>query len=63
MIGGGILYSHSEFGGRVTFGFEAYGDGGNDCSSSGHGTHVAGVLGGRVAEVIEDSWWRLPLLA
>ncbi|GGW46234.1 S8 family peptidase [Streptomyces xantholiticus] len=43
----GIDYAHSEFGGRATFGFDAVGDGrrGQDCQ--GHGTHVAGTVGGR----------------
>ncbi|MFD9728022.1 S8 family peptidase [Streptomyces sp. NPDC059072] len=42
----GIDYAHEEFGGRATFGFDAIGDGrqGQDCS--GHGTHVAGTVGG-----------------
>ncbi|MFF3291438.1 S8 family peptidase [Streptomyces sp. NPDC003023] len=43
----GIDYAHSEFGGRATFGYDAVGDGrrGQDCQ--GHGTHVAGTVGGR----------------
>lgn len=41
----GILTSHEEFGGRATTGFDAVdGTGSGDCN--GHGTHVAGVLGG-----------------
>lgn len=42
----GIRTSHSEFGGRASVGFDAIGDGqnGNDCN--GHGTHVAGTVGG-----------------
>lgn len=42
----GILASHSEFGGRVSSGFNAFSDntGTNDCN--GHGTHVAGIIGG-----------------
>ena len=42
----GIRYSHVEFGGRAYFGvdiIDAYGDG-SDCY--GHGTHVAGTVGG-----------------
>jgi PKD repeat protein len=42
----GIRYSHTEFGGRATFGFDAFGGDGNDCN--GHGTHVAGTVGGTV---------------
>ncbi|MGW6708968.1 S8 family peptidase [Streptomyces sp. NPDC054956] len=43
----GIDYAHDEFGGRATFGYDAV-DAlakGQDCN--GHGTHVAGTLGGR----------------
>jgi len=40
----GILYSHNDFGGRASFGFDAFGGNGNDCN--GHGTHVAGTVGG-----------------
>ncbi|MCC0097435.1 S8 family peptidase [Streptomyces flavotricini] len=42
----GIDYAHDEFGGRATFGYDAIGDGrlGADCQ--GHGTHVAGTVGG-----------------
>jgi subtilisin family serine protease len=46
IIDTGIDMGHSEFGGRATFGFDAFSDGqnGNDCN--GHGTHVAGTVGG-----------------
>ncbi|MER5685866.1 S8 family peptidase [Streptomyces sp. NPDC002205] len=42
----GIDTAHSEFGGRATVGFDAIADGraGEDCN--GHGTHVAGTVGG-----------------
>ena len=40
----GILVSHSEFGGRAVVGFDALGGNGIDCN--GHGTHVAGTVGG-----------------
>ena len=40
----GILTGHSEFAGRASFGFDAYGGNGQDCH--GHGTHVAGTVGG-----------------
>jgi subtilisin family serine protease len=42
----GIRYSHVEFGGRATFGFDAFGGNGSDCN--GHGTHVAGTVGGTI---------------
>lgn len=40
----GIRYTHSEFGGRASKGHDVYGGSGADCN--GHGTHVAGTLGG-----------------
>ncbi len=40
----GIRYSHTDFGGRASFGFDAFGGNGND--GNGHGTHVAGTVGG-----------------
>jgi len=42
----GIRPTHNEFGGRATIGADFIGDGqnGNDCH--GHGTHVAGTVGG-----------------
>lgn len=42
----GINTSHSDFGGRASVGYDAIGDGqkGQDCN--GHGTHVAGTVGG-----------------
>ncbi|MFF3320953.1 S8 family peptidase [Streptomyces sp. NPDC002889] len=50
----GIDYAHAEFGGRATFGFDAVGDGrlGQDCN--GHGTHVAGTVGGRTYGVARE---------
>ncbi|PYQ32413.1 MAG: serine protease, partial [Acidobacteria bacterium] len=42
----GIFAGHDDFGGRVVSGFNAFADSAsaNDCN--GHGTHVAGVIGG-----------------
>lgn len=40
----GINYSHSDFGDRASFGFDALGGDGDDCN--GHGTHVAATIGG-----------------
>jgi subtilisin family serine protease len=44
VIDTGIKYTHSDFGGRASFGYDAVGTGGVDCN--GHGTHVAGTIGG-----------------
>lgn len=46
IIDTGIRTSHTEFGGRASIGTDTVGDGqnGNDCN--GHGTHVAGTVGG-----------------
>ncbi len=43
----GIYAAHADFGSRVTAGFSVVSDGlgSNDCN--GHGTHVAGTIGGR----------------
>jgi aqualysin 1 len=40
----GILTSHTQFGGRASVGYDAVGGSGQDCN--GHGTHVAGTVGG-----------------
>ena len=48
VIDTGIRASHNDFGGRVGSGYSAINDGrgSNDCN--GHGTHVAGTVGGAV---------------
>ncbi len=46
IIDTGIRADHSEFGGRVTVGFDAINDGRNTNDCNGHGTHVAGTVGG-----------------
>lgn len=46
----GIRATHGQFAGRVETGYEAYGqtNNGDDCyPGGGHGTHVAGIIGGR----------------
>jgi subtilisin family serine protease len=45
IIDTGIRFSHSEFGGRAVSGFDAV-DGGAADDCNGHGTHVAGTVGG-----------------
>jgi subtilisin family serine protease len=42
----GINSSHSEFSGRVGSGYDAVGDGNGPEDCHGHGTHVAGTVGG-----------------
>jgi subtilisin family serine protease len=44
IIDTGILTSHSQFGGRAANVYDAFGGSGTDCN--GHGTHVAGTVGG-----------------
>ncbi|MGX7826085.1 S8 family serine peptidase [Actinokineospora sp. 24-640] len=45
VIDTGIRTTHADFGGRATWGTNTVGDGNNsDCN--GHGTHVAGTIGG-----------------
>ena len=44
IIDTGIYTAHSQFGGRASNVFDAFGGSGQDCH--GHGTHVAGTVGG-----------------
>jgi subtilisin family serine protease len=50
----GIRPTHADFGGRASIGADFVGDGrnGNDCN--GHGTHVAGTVGGATWGVAKD---------
>ncbi|MEU0398141.1 S8 family serine peptidase [Streptomyces sp. NPDC006208] len=47
IIDTGIRTSHSEFGGRASIGTDTVGGGQNGQDCQGHGTHVAGTVGGR----------------
>jgi len=46
VIDTGIRTSHTQFGGRASVAFDAVGDGRNGIDCNGHGTHVAGTIGG-----------------
>ena len=46
IIDTGILFSHSDFGGRAVTGYDAVTSGGNAQDCNGHGTHVSGTVGG-----------------
>ncbi|KAI8366415.1 peptidase S8/S53 domain-containing protein, partial [Choanephora cucurbitarum] len=43
IVDDGLRTDHVDFGGRASFGFNAYSD--NDLFGTGHGTHVAGIVG------------------
>ena len=46
VIDTGIRRTHTQFGGRAVAGYDAIGDGRNGTDCNGHGTHVAGTVGG-----------------
>ncbi|MFD8979407.1 S8 family peptidase [Streptomyces sp. NPDC059564] len=46
IVDSGIDFTHADFGGRAVRGFDAIGDGRNGADCNGHGTHVAGTVGG-----------------
>lgn len=56
VIDTGIRFSHAEFGGRATVGadFAVPNDGKNGDDCNGHGTHVAGIIGGKTYGVAKN---------
>jgi subtilisin family serine protease len=51
----GIDYGHSEFEGRAALGYDAAGDGMGGADCHGHGTHVAGTVGGKTFGVAREA--------
>ncbi|WP_202619170.1 S8 family peptidase [Ornithinimicrobium cavernae] len=54
VIDTGIRTAHNEFAGRATEGFTAINDGRGAQDCNGHGTHVAGTVGGETYGVAQD---------
>lgn len=46
IIDTGIRFSHTQFGGRAVKGYDAFSTSGTAADCNGHGTHVAGTVGG-----------------
>ena len=54
MIDTGIRATHREFGGRVSGGYDFVDNDANAADCAGHGTHVAGTIGGRTYGVAKS---------
>ncbi|MGW4029173.1 S8 family peptidase [Streptomyces sp. NPDC004838] len=55
VIDTGIRTSHTEFGGRASVGTDTVGGGQNGQDCQGHGTHVAGTVGGKTYGVAKNT--------
>jgi len=54
IIDTGIRTSHNDFGGRASVGYDVFDDGQNGQDCDGHGTHVAGTVGGSTWGIAKD---------